>query len=409
MTGELESREEGAPVRGLVLAGGGARGAYEAGVLSYIFEELPEELLARAPIRIFSGTSVGAIHACYLAATAHLTRRNIGRIVDLWRSLRIEDMLRLGPLAMLQLPREMRALFKQDKGAQGLVINSKLLQEVVVRNVPWPHIRSNLQSGNVDALTVTATHIISGRSTVFVDRVGGGVPPWTRDPRVVAKPCKIGAEHALASAAIPLLFPPNLIDGAYYADGGVRQNTPLSPALRLGANRVLVIGVRNQERYYQSPVEADGTTELYPSATFMLGKLVDALMLDRLDYDLARLEGFNTLLEDGKRSFGPSFYHQISETGRKIRGAGYRHVDCMVIRPSRNIGQMANEFSDVFREKLGRMAGWAFSQIASQDAFGDSDLLSYLLFDGRLAAALIEMGRADADAERERLIEYFSD
>lgn len=396
------------PTRGIVLAGGGARGAYEAGVLSYLFEELPLPLLEKAPVRVVCGTSVGAIHACYLAATAHLPRHNVGRLVDLWRSLRIEDMLRLGPRQVLRLPREFRALSRADGKAQGVFLNSRLLQQLVVRNIPWDAIRDNLRAGLLDALTVSATHVASGQTTVFVDRAQGGVPSWTRDRRVVAKGVRMSPAHALASAAIPFLFPPIQIEETYYSDGGVRQNTPLSPALRLGVDRVLVVGLRHAD-WPQAPVSGLHEEERYPGFMFMLGKLVDALMLDRLDYDLERLEGFNMLLRDGHQSFGDDFYQQISRTAERIRGARYRHIDSLVIRPSRDIGEMANDFVDVFREKLGRWGGWMFGKLAHQRVLGESDLLSYICFDGRLAAALIELGRADADAARQSLIDFFSD
>lgn len=376
--------------------------------MSYIFQELPRELLARGRISVVCGTSVGAIHATYLAATAEQPRRDIGRLVDLWRSLRIEKMLRLGPRDLARLPRELRSLFEPHERAQGVLINSTLLREVVTRNTPWANIGRNLREGHVDALTVSATHISSGKTTVFVDTALDELPAWSRDPRVEPRRVRIGPPHALASAAIPLLFPPVKIDGLYYSDGGLRQNTPLSPALRLGCNRVLVIGLRHEEppAMQRGRIDPD-IDEPYPGAFFLLGKVVDALMLDRLEYDLLRLDGFNVILREGVEAFGPSFVQQLSATAERMRGAKYRPVEPLVIRPSRDIGEMAAEFVEVFRSKLGRMAGWMLGKIAAMEVLGDSDLLSYLLFDGRLGAALIELGRADADAAREDLIEFF--
>ena len=226
----------------------------------------------------------------------------------------------------------------------------------------------------------------------------------------MARSTNIRAQHALASAAIPLLFPAIEIEGAYYCDGGVRQNTPLSPALRLGADKVLIVGLRADD---PEPVASarlsDDDQEPYPGPMFLVGKLIDSIMLDRLDYDLKRLEGFNTLLKDGEVAFGDSFLDQMSETARRMRGMRYRPVDTLMVRPSRDLGQMANEFVDVFKSKLSGMAGMLFETISDVEALGGSDLLSYLMFDGRLAAALIELGRADADAAREDLIEFFRD
>ena len=142
---------------------------------------------------------------------------------------------------------------------------------------------------------------------------------------------------------------------------------------------------------------------------FLLGKLVDSIMLDRLDYDLKRLEGFNRLLSDGQLAFGDSFVEQINRTSSEMRGVGYREVDTVMIRPSRDLGAMAQEFIDVFRSKMGGITGMLFAKISEQQALGGSDLLSYLLFDGRLATALIELGKADADAARDQLIDFFKD
>ena len=190
----------------------------------------------------------------------------------------------------------------------------------------------------------------------------------------------------------------------------MRQNTPLSPALRLGADKVLIVGLRSDD---PEPVASarlvDDDQEPYPGPMFLVGKLIDSIMLDRLDYDLKRLEGFNTLLKDGEVAFGDSFLDQMSETARRMRGMRYRPVDTLMVRPSRDLGQMANEFVDVFKSKLSGMAGMLFETISDVEALGGSDLLSYLMFDGRLAAALIELGRADADAAREDLIEFFRD
>lgn len=398
------------PRRGIVLAGGGARGAYEAGVLAYIFQELPEKLIAPGRLQVVCGTSVGAIHAGYLAATAHLPRRDIGRLIDLWRTLRLEKMLRIHPRDLLRLPSEVRALFQPDGRARGVLINSAELREMVLRNASWDRIRPNLDAGYLEAITVSCTHVMSGKTTVFVDRSEPGLPPWTRDPRIEVRRSAITGDHALASASIPILFPPVRIDGQYFSDGGLRQNTPLSPALRLGCDRVLVIALRHEDPPRQPGlVGGNDEPERYPTAFFLLGKVVDSLMLDRLEYDLMRLEGFNMILREGVEAFGPSFVQQLSDTATRMRGQRYREIESLVIRPSRDIGEMATEFVDVLRAELGRVSGWVLEKLAAEDILGESDLLSYLLFDGRLSAALIELGRADADAARSSLIEFFRD
>lgn len=391
------------PVRALVLSGGGARGAYEAGVLAYIFQELPPRLLANAPVKVICGTSVGAVTACFLAGNAHLPHMNTARLLDLWRRLRLDKTMRLSIVDLMRLPLELRATFRQE--AAGVLLNSAVLQEIVVRETPWVQIRHNIRAGVLSALTVSATHIASGRTVVFVDRPDGTTPPWSRDTRVAARPVRIRPAHAMASAAIPYLFAPIAIDGAWYCDGSVRQNTPLSPALRLGADRVLVLGLR-----YDGP-DADWPPKLEepaPQPFEYMGKLLNSLMLDNLDYDLKTLQGFNELLKAGKQTFGDVFLEQMNETTIRYRGAGYREVDAVFIRPSRDIAELANDFVRLVHPNIGGLPGWILSKVA-QTQVQRSDMLSYLLFDGRYAQTLIELGMHDADANRERLIAFFKD
>ncbi len=410
---------QGQPVRSIVLSGGGARGSYEAGVLASIFTELPKTVLQKARVKILCGTSVGAIHACFLGAWAHHPDYNINMLLDVWRGFRLDNLLRLGTWDLLRLPLDVRRLFHPDTAETGLFLNFAVLQKLVAEDIPWPHLHDNLARGAVDGVTVSATHITSGRTVVFVDRPQG-VPSWTRDQRRVVRPTRIGPMHALASAAIPLLFPAVSIDGTYYCDGGLRQNTPLSPALRLGADRVLVIPVGHGRESDSSvapqaaPPDADMCTgEAYPKPSLLAGKVLNALLLDHLDYDLAQLRGFNRLLEDGTRTFGESFLTELSNTTERFRGAGYRHVDTVVVRPSRDLGEMASEFleSGVLDRDLKPVARWLMRWMSSSPGKvrGNADLLSYLLFDGRLATSLIATGMADADAARSRLIDFFRD
>jgi NTE family protein len=214
--------------------------------------------------------------------------------------------------------------------------------------------------------------------------------------------------HALASAAIPILFPAINLHGAYYCDGGLRQNTPLSPALRLGANRVLVISL-SSGKGGDVPMPQEGTQEPYPGPFLLLGKVLNALMLDHLDYDLGRLHGLNQLLRDGTAAFGPQFVEHLAQTTELMRGASYREVIPTVIRPSRDLGEIANEWVQMGASGLSGLAGFILRQIAQSDRNNHSDLLSYLCFDGRLAESLIQLGMADADAMRERLIAFFSE
>jgi NTE family protein len=381
--------------------------------LAYIFRELPEALLEKGRMSLLCGTSVGALHACFLASTAHMPHNNVDAMLRVWQSLKLQDLLRLNPTDLLRLPSDARALWQNSREVEGVLLDVPMLQDLVTRDIAWPQIHANVASGLVDGLTVSTTHIASGRTVVFVERPGGGVPSWTRDGRRLARAAQIGPLHAMASAAIPILFPPVFIDGAYYCDGGLRQNTPLSPALRLGADKVLVIAVghgQNSEAVLgASEPPKPLPVEDYPAASMVLGKVFNALLLDHLDYDLAQLRGFNRLLEDGTQAFGPDFLTQLGKSTERFRGAGYRKIEPLVIRPSRDLGELAAEWFQGGRRELSGLTNWLMRRLSDEGATNKSDLLSYLGFDGALAKSLIALGMHDADAARSRLIAFFED
>ena len=253
---------------GLVLSGGGARGAYEVGVLRYLREELPRVLGYSPRIDVVCGTSVGAINAAFFAATADEPALQARKLCDAWRSLRVEEMFEL---SLRELMRATRLLFGAEPPAsvagelrRGGILNTSGMERLVVRTIPWRKISTNIAAGHLEALAVSATHVATGKTVVFVERRGGGLPPWSRDPAVRAEAATIGPFHVLASAAIPVLFPAVAINEAYYSDGGLRQNTPLSPALRLGADRLLVISLKHlatpSEEAQQAAQNVEGTS-----------------------------------------------------------------------------------------------------------------------------------------------------
>ena len=163
------------------------------------------------------------------------------------------------------------------------------------RLIPWQRITTNINQGLLESLSVTATDIGSGKTVVYVQRAGAGSPEWSKDPFVRAQAVTIGPEHALASAALPILFPAVAVGERFYCDGGLRQNTPLSPALRLGADKVLVIGLRHKPLV--EPEAPPEESMPFPGAAFLVGKILDAFLLDHIDYDLDRLRRFNAVIE----------------------------------------------------------------------------------------------------------------
>jgi NTE family protein len=407
------------PRRALVFSGGGARGAYEAGVVRFITDQLPKRLGRPAHFDIVCGTSVGAIHACYVAATADLHENRGSNLVDFWTSMRIDEMMPLSVRELLRLPgrllgmrrtvEAMRAGEAPDR-LYGLV-NTSGLEKLVVQAIPWRRIRSNVREGLVDAVCVPATQIGTGRVVIFMETRERNLPRWTRDPNILPRPTRLLPTHALASAAIPLLFPAVRVASTYYADGGLRLNTPLAPALRLGADRVLVVALRQDGNLASEATLMDQRVEDYGSPLFLFGKVLNALLLDHLDTDLARMHVMNEILSDGEKAFGPEFLEKINETAQRERGQTFRRIDDLVIRPSADLGRLAGQIlmnMDEARQRspLIRMAA---RNLTDGTRTPESDLLSYLLFDGEFLAPLAELGYRDAEAREDDLAAFFTD
>jgi NTE family protein len=278
------------------------------------------------------------------------------------------------------------------------------IEELVHREIPFARIRPNLDARHLAALTVSTTHVASGRTIVFVERTEGGLPPWSLDPTIEPRAVTISAEHALASAAIPMIFRTVPIGGEYFCDGGLRQNVPLSPARRLGADGVLVIN----PRYVIGASEPSAAPEPAPGPFFVLGKALNALLLDRIDTDLARLESINRILDAGMRSYGTEFVPTINESMGLPSGRHMRPMHAMLVRATEDIGKIAAEIvrSPTFAARAGRGIGRLMHALAERDDFEQADLLSYLLFDGPFARRLIDLGYRDAAARKDELADF---
>jgi len=406
---------------GLVLSGGGARGAYEAGVLSYLRHELEPELGRTLPIPVVAGTSVGAINACHMATHAHIATAQAGLLIERWKSLQVREVLEFGLPDVFRMAREILGRPNPDAARHGGLVNPRALERVVLKGTHWPSLGRNIRAGYLEGLAVSATEVATGRTAVFIQQRGGGLPQWTpgSDIRVVA--ARIGPRHALASAAIPLLFPPVQLGRRLFVDGGIRMNVPLSPVLRLGASRVIVISLRHMpSRPEEEPGMDAPETELerlaeeeeaaYATAPFLLGKTLNALMLDSTDQDLARLRAINALLEAGTSAYGATFRSVVSQTLPARGPMPLRYVRNLLVRPSQDIGRLAAEYarSPAFAKRARGLAGMVLKRLVDR-AGEESDLLSYLMFDGGFAEILIDLGRADARARRAEWVKFWAD
>ncbi len=389
----------------MVLSGGGARGAYEVGVLWYIFDDLSRMRGAPPKIDVLCGTSVGAINACYLAA--HLADPVLGmrRLVHLWSELQLTRVLGFGAKQVSGLP---RLLFGGGVAGTGL-FDVTPMAELVQREVSWRALARALRKRKLRALTVSTTEVSTGRTVVFIQTGPDVEIPQTAPPRTLFKAAHIGPHHALASAAIPMLFPPVKIDDELYLDGGLRQNTPIAPALRLGATHIFAIGSSREVKGVVTKEGPLAASSRAPGAAFLMGKVLNAFLLDHVDVDLELLRRLNNVIKDGTRAYGPGFLETMSREARRANQPPYRYVQPFEIRPSEDLGRLASE-----HVRKGKFIGNPFFtkrlfDLLDMGAGDEADLASYLLFDGHFCRQLIEMGRADAHARRDEILAFFGE
>jgi NTE family protein len=399
---------------GLVLAGGAARGAYEVGVVRHVLEDVARTLGRDVPVDVLCGTSAGSINACMLAAHADQARERARMLADEWTGLELEDVVRPSPGEMLHLAGRLlgrgRAASRADKrpGRRGGIFDPSGVEDIVRRAVPFERVGEHMRAGRLRALSISTTHVASGRTVVFVQRAQGGVPHWGSDPTMVGRHAEIRADHVLASAAVPLLFPAVEVDGQFYCDGGLRQNVPLSPARRLGADRLIVVNPRFIREDSPSPALAQAREREYPDPLFVVGKAMNALLLDRIENDIDRLQRLNVVLAAGTRRFGPSFADALNEELEQHGVRGLKPIEVVYVRASQDIGVLAAQYvqSAEFAKRVRGLMGRALRRIAEGES--EADLLSYMLFDGEFAGRLIELGRADARARHDELVQFFA-
>lgn len=380
------------------------------GVLRYVREQLSNP----TPFHVITGSSVGAINGSYIAATCDRPRGQARALAKVWNEIRLDEVYRFGWEQMRTLPQVLfgRDMPKLTHGATvGGLVDAQLMQEVVRERIPWQGISENLHRGHLHAFACSATELATGMTTVFVQTRSGSVGEWPSLPGQEIVPTAITAAHTLASAAIPILFPAVRVGDQFYVDGSLRQNTPIRPAMHLGADRLLVVGLRHDKETETFQERAREEAQMvYPNAVFMLGKMLNALLLDKLQADLARIERTNQLIRAGIDIYGPDFPRKIAEGIRGRQGRPYKEIELVLIQPSRDLGEIAHELMQRTRLKRysGVMARWLRRITEGADDVSESDLASYVLFDPDYVQALIELGYRDAAAKHEQLEHLWS-
>jgi NTE family protein len=382
----------------LVLAGGGARGAYEAGVLRFILGDLPGRIGHPVSADLICGSSVGAINGSAIAAW-NGSPEGPEELTDFWTSLACEDVYRFEALDLLRSP--MRVL-RGPASNEMAWVDARPLHTLMRETFPWQQLHDVIDSGRLQALVLTATEVSTGHCIQFID---GQVDPDSIEshPGIRRVFSRMGPEHILASCAIPFLFPPVDIDGQPMVDGSLRQNTPLSPALRLGAEHILVVGTRQQKMEAVSTEDAQDLQDL-PSTPALLGKALNALLLDPVHQDLARVDLINRILAFGTEEFGGDFVERLNTRLAETLTRRLRPVDTLCIHPSEDLGRMAAAAYDPKTIKATRGTKFMLSAVAGDSQ--ESDLLSYLLFDASYTKAVEDLGYNDAVARETEIIRF---
>jgi NTE family protein len=365
------------------MGGGGARAAYQVGLLRHLARHYPD-----LSVPIITGVSAGAVNAAMLAQHHGTFAQAVDELSALWLELMPERVFRVDPASLMgKVVRSSIQLFsggaRPGQRMRGMVSTEPLrtfLNEAMGRvSGELTGIDHNLQRGSLKAVAIITTSYTTGQSVVWVQ--GRDIETWERSKRRSVN-CRLTVEHVMASTALPLFFPAISVGDEWYGDGGIRLTAPLSPALHLGAHKIFAVSTR----YASTRQEADRhAVEGYPPPAQVLGLLYNAIFLDLIDQDVLRMQRMNGLL------------HQLPKEER----LGMRVVELFVIRPSQDLGRLARDYEP-------RLPA-SFRFLSRGLGTGDTrsaDLLSMIMFQSDYLRRLIDLGEADAEAQADRIAAF---
>lgn len=357
----------------LQLSGGGARAAYQIGVLQTVAKHMPEQ--RHSPFQILSGTSAGAINATTLACYASNFQLGVNRLSLVWRHFRTEQIYRCDALGLIA---HLLGNMRPRKQRAGSLFNNEPLRQLLAKVIPLQRIDKQIEGGYLHAVTVSASRYYHPCSVNFFQG-HPAIKPWQRSHRF-GQHAQLTVEHLLASAAIPMVFPSIRLGDDHYGDGSVLQMAPLSPAVHLGADKILVVNLDSPHR--TQPLRERRRA---PKGSELAGHLLDTIFSDTLNADMERLERINRTLA------------LVPEKQRLQQPL--KPIDTLVIKPSEDLDEIArSHYHKLPRGIRGLLKAIGVNQES------DSSLLSYLMFEGPYCQELIELGRQDAEKRLEPLM-----